>query len=259
MTWFPQIGAGSIAQFPLRRTRKWRSIVNELEGGELIRLADSAAGLIDWCLVVQELTDAEAGTLNNFFAASQGEFGSFLFIDPMANLLAWSEELARPDWQPGLLQITAGATDPSGSQRASVIHNPSAGQQSLQQTLGVPGDYVACFSAWIRSTTAGAVLLARDSRSVACEIGPGWKRFFVGGAGTSSALQSTFSLSLAAGQSIDIWGLQAEAQPYASQYKQSAAALGIYEETWFAADKLKVTSTGVGRSSCEIVLTSRVR
>ena len=31
MNWFPQIGAGSVAQFPVTRSRKWRAIANTLE------------------------------------------------------------------------------------------------------------------------------------------------------------------------------------------------------------------------------------
>jgi hypothetical protein len=257
--YFPQVGRGSIAQFPLRRTRKWRSIANVLESGELIRLPDAAAGQIEWRLTVQELTDAETGALTAFFDGSQGKYGSFLFVDPMANLLAWSEDLSRPDWQPGLLQITAGKVDPLGTHRASSIHNASAGPQALQQTIGVPGDYVACFSLWMRSDTPAAVMMSRDATALGSQVGNGWKRFFLSGKGTPGAAASGFSVLLPAGTSIDVWGLQAEAQPYPSQYKQSATVAGIYEETRFADDELRTTSTGVGLSACEIVLASRVQ
>jgi hypothetical protein len=256
--WFPQMGSGSIAQFPVRRTRKWRSITNEMESGELIQLPDTAAGEIDWQLSMQDLSDAESAALSSLFTATHGAFGSFLFIDPLANLLGWSEDLSRPDWQRGLLQVSTGAADPLGTERASTIHNPAAGAQSLQQTIGMPGDYVGCFSVWMRSNGAVTVNLARDARSIACAVGPVWKRFPVNGAGTGGAAQSTFSLSLATGQSIDVWGFQAEAQPNPSQYKQSGSALGIYEETYFADDELTLVSTGVGLSSCEVSLTSRV-
>jgi hypothetical protein len=258
MSWFPQIGAGSIAQFPLRRTRKWRSIANQMENSERILLPDAAAGQIEWKLSVQELTDAETGRLSDFFAAAQGQFGSFLFIDPLANLLGWSEDLLRPDWQAGLLTVSPGAADPLGTQRASTVRNGSAGTQTLQQTLAVPGDYVGCFSAWVRSNAGGVVTLVRDASAVTTPVGPGWKRLFVSGAGTSGAAQSTFSIALGAGQTIDVWGLQAEAQPYPSAYKQTGASLGIYEETYFGNDELTITSTSVGLSSCEITLMSRV-
>jgi hypothetical protein len=258
MTWFPQIGRGSIAQFPLGRTRKWRSIVNQLESGERILLPDAAAGQIEWQVSVQELTDAETGRIGDFFSAAQGQFGSFLFIDPLANLLGWSEDLSRPDWQTGLLTLTAGAADPLGTQRAASLTNGSAGIQTLQQTLAVPGDYVACFSAWVWSNVAGAVTLARDGRAATFAAGPAWTHLFVTGAGTSGSAQSSFSIALTPGQTISVWGLQAEAQPYPSAYKQTSTALGIYEETYFGNDELKITSTSVGLSSCEITLISRV-
>jgi len=48
MSLFPQIGAGSVAQFPLTRSQTWRSIMNQLESTEQIMLPDTAAGEIGW-------------------------------------------------------------------------------------------------------------------------------------------------------------------------------------------------------------------
>jgi hypothetical protein len=252
MNWFPQIGAGSVAQFPVTRSRKWRSIANHLESGERIVLPDTSAGQIQWKLSYRDLTNVEVQHLGDLFAASQGEFGAFTFIDPLANLLGWSEDLAQSAWQVGLLQTAP------GTQGASSITNSSPGTQTLLQTLGVPGDYVACFSAYLRSDTAGIVTLQRDGTQVTVHVGSTWKRAYVNGLGTSGAAQSSFSIGLSAGQTIDIRGLQVEAQPYPSAYKQTSSALGIYEETYFANDELKITSTGVGLSSCAITMTSRV-
>jgi hypothetical protein len=122
----------------------------------------------------------------------------------------------------------------------------------------VPGDYVACFSAWISSNVTGTVSLQRDGVSAACAVGPAWKHFYVSGKGVGGASQSTFSLGLAAGQGVKIWGLQVEAQPSPSAYKQTKTAAGIHEETYFGSDELTITSTSVGLSSCDIVLTSRI-
>jgi len=258
MTWFPQIGAGSMAQYPLQRARKWRTISNTLESGERIILPDSSAGQIDWHLSYQDLTDAEVQNLTDLFASTQGGFAAFTFIDPLANLLGWSEDLSRPDWQSGLLQKQPSVADPVGTLRAWTVTNGTSGAQTLSQTLGVSGDYSACFSAYIRSATAGAVTFQRDTRQVAASIGPAWTRIWISGTGTAGAAQSAFSIVIAAGQSVDVFGLQVEAQPYPSPYKQTVAALGIYEETYFAVDEFKVTSEGVDLSSCTITLTSRV-
>jgi hypothetical protein len=255
---FPQIGNGSIAQYPFHRVRTWRPITNQLENREVIRLADNAADEIRWRLSYEELTDAESGSLTDLFVAVNGRYGAFLFIDPLANLLGWSEDLSRPDWQPGLLQISAGAIDPLGTQRGSSVHNTAAGAQMLQQSIALPGDYAACLSVWMRGNATAEVTVGRDGLTASCEVGPVWKRFFVSGIGVAGAVQSTFSLSIASGQTIDLWGVQAEAQPHPSQYKQSASAAGIYDETYFTDDELHMVSTGVGLSSCQIQLTSRI-
>jgi hypothetical protein len=145
-----------------------------------------------------------------------------------------------------------------GTQRATSIANGSAGAQQLSQTLAVPGDYVACFSAWVRSDSVGAVTIRRDSVQSTVTAGPQWKRIFVSGAGVAGNAQSSFSLEIAAGQTLDVWGFQAEGQPYPSAYKQTTAARGIYEETYFGSDDLAIANDAPGLSSCSIKLISRV-
>ncbi len=258
MSSFPQIGLGAVAQFPLTRSRKWRAIMNSLESSEQIILPDTAAGQVEWRLSYQDLTGTEAGTLSSLFTASQGSFEAFTFIDPLANLLAWSEDLSQAGWQFGLLRNASGVGDPLGTQRACSVSNPSAASQALQQTLGMPGEYVACFSVYLRSGVAGTVALVRDGTQVNVAVGPAWQRFFVNSAGVAAAIESSFSIAVAAGQTIDVWGLQVEAQPYPSVYRQTSAAEGIYAETYFENDELKITSTSPGPSSCEISLISRV-
>jgi hypothetical protein len=247
-----------MAQFPFTRSRKWRAIANQLESTEQIILPDAAAGEIEWRLSYQDLTDAEAASLSSLFTSTQGSFGAFTFIDPMANLLGWSEDLSQPVWQAGLLQHASGVSDPLGTLRASSITNTSPGTQTLTQTLALPGSYVACFSVYLRSDAAGSVTIQRDGTHVTAALGPAWQRVFVNGAGASGAVQSSFSVSVAAAQTIDIWGLQVEVQPYPSTYRQTTAPLGIYEETYFENDELGITSVSPHLSSCDIRLLSRV-
>ena len=159
----------------------------------MIMLPDTTAGQIQWKLSYRELQDLEVQSLSELFTASQGEFGAFTFIDPLANLLGWSENLAQSAWQAGLLSSSVGVTDPLGTARASSITNPSAGVQSLQQTLGVAGNYVTCFSVYLRSDFSGAVTLQRDNTQVKVSPGPVWKRVYLSGVGATGAAQSTFS------------------------------------------------------------------
>ena len=257
MSLYPQIGAGSVAQFPLTRSRTWRTISNQLESTEQIMLPDAAASEIAWALSYQDLSDAEAGALMTLFTSSQGSFNAFTFIDPLANLLGWSEDFTQPAWQLGLLTTAGGVSDPVGTLRASAVTNASPGAQPLQQTLSVPGSYVACFSVYLRSDTPGTVSVQRDGAHVTVAVGPTWQRAHVSGLGTSGAGQSVFSIVIPAGLTVDVYGPQVEAQPDPSTYRQTTSTLGIYDETYFD-DVLSMTSTNPGLSSCRIRLMSRV-
>jgi hypothetical protein len=258
MNFYPQAGAGSTIQFPVSRARRWRAIKSVLESGEQIMLPDAAGGQIEWGLSYEDLSDPEISRVSDLFTASHGSFASFTFIDPLANLLGWSEDLTRPDWQSGLLSHTGGITDPLGTQRAWAISNRSAGTQQLSQTLGVPGEYVMCFSAYVRSEVAGSIVIARDGTQTAAAVGPQWARIYVSGTGAAGAVQSEFALSIGAGLTVDVWGMQVEAQPYPSLYRPTGKAVGIYEETCFGDDELTITATGAGLSSLSVRLISRI-
>jgi len=258
MNWFPQLGSGAVAQFPLKRKRQWRAITNMLESGELISLPDTTGGQIEWHLSYQDLTDAEVTNLTSLFAASAGSALSFGFIDPFANLLGWSEDLSQPDWQPGLLTTTGGFSDPVGTSRAWAVQNTSPGEQMLSQSLGVPGAYTICFSVYVRSDSAGTIGILRDTTRINLPVGPQWKRIQIGGTGTSGATQSTFSLAIAAGSTVRVFGLQVEAQPWPSPYRPTGAASGILGETRFSDDDLAVINTSPGLSNCQVNLVSRI-
>lgn len=258
MNWFPQIGSGSVAQFPLQRTRLWRAITNVMEGGELISLPDVNGGQIEWKLSYHELTDAEVTNLTSLFATSGGEAGSFGFVDPFANLLGWSEDLSQTGWQLGELTATGGIGDPVGTARAWNVQNATGAEQMLSQSLGVPGEYTICFSAYVRSESAGSIGMLRDATRVNLAVGPQWKRVHISGGGVSGATASTFSVAVAAGSAVRIFGLQVEAQPWPSPYRPTGAAAGILEETRFSGGQLAVVNTAPGLSACQVSLVSRI-
>jgi hypothetical protein len=257
MSFYPQIGSGVVTQFPFARTRMWRAVTNQMESGELITLPDTAGGQIAWSLKYQDLTTAETAAISTLFTASQGQFGSFTFIDPMANLLGWSEDFTQAGWQLGQMTTAAGVADPLGTRRASAVSNSGAAAQPLSQTLGVSGDYVACFSAYVRANSATTVTMQRDNTQTVAPAGPQWTRVLVSGTGIAGAAHSTFSLVIPAGQTIDVFGVQVEVQPWPSVYRQTSAASGIYSETYFADDELTMTSTGLCFSRAAINLISR--
>ncbi len=257
MTWFPQSAAGSLVQLPLRRRTVWRAITNHFESGERISLPDRNGGRVEWTLAYHDLSDAEATAISNFFRIARGAFGTFAFADPGANLLGWSEDLSRPDWQRGLLSVTGGVAGPDGTNSAASLTNLTSGAQGLTQTLALPGEYATCFSVYLRAASPVSVTLRRGSAGSVASISARWKRYFLTGP-VPGEDNASFSLELAPGSTVEVWGLQAEAGPYPSQYRPTADASGIYERTSFASDELAMTATGVGLYSCEFTLISKL-
>jgi hypothetical protein len=257
VTWFPQTRNGCLVQLPLRRRFVWRAITNRLENGERISLPDAGSGRIEWKLAYQELSGEEATTINDFFRDARGAFGTFSFVDPTANLLGWSEDLSRPDWQRGLLSVSTGQPGPYAGLQALRVTNPSPAAQQLSQTVALPGAYTTCFSVWLHSDAPAQVVLSRGSATQTVSAGPVWRRHYITGsiAGEDNA---PFAIALQPGQTVDLWGLQAEAGPYPSQYRPTTGANGICERTSFADDELALTATGVNLFATEFTLISRL-
>jgi len=138
MSFYPQIGSGTVAQFPVARTRKWRVITSVLESGERIVLPDTSAGQIEWGLSYVDLSDAETALVSGLFTASQGGFASFTFIDPLANLLGWSEDLSQAGWQAGLLTTASGIADPLEPREPGRSRTPALARSSWHKPWEYP-------------------------------------------------------------------------------------------------------------------------
>ena len=104
-------------------------MINNLADGSSVKLADVTGGSTGWQLQYAGLTDAETGSLQQFFESCEGSLNGFTFVDPAGNLLAWSEDLTNAVWQPGpLLAVTGGVADPlGGTQRFSLVNSGDGG------------------------------------------------------------------------------------------------------------------------------------
>ena len=119
MATYPQLGSGALSQFPVQKNRRARTVVNQAADGRTIKLADPAAKVTEWVLTYAELSDEEATALLGFFAATEGTLNGFTFLDPVGNLLAWSEQLDEAVWQKDpLLTLISGVADPRGGTQA---------------------------------------------------------------------------------------------------------------------------------------------
>ena len=248
---YPQLTSGAVMQFPSQKRRRLRTVMNVLGDGSCLKLADPAAETTEWQLQYSNLSDAEAAALQQFFEATEGSLRVFTFLDPTANLLAWSDHLDHGGWNRGpLLPISGGLADPAGGTNAWHVSNSGGAAQALSQILEVPGEYRYCLSVYAKSGTASTVNLicgpARAERALTTE----WSRIAISANGGPTE-PVEFGVEFPAGASADLFGMQVEAQTGASAYKPSTSG-GVYPNAWFRDDSLALTATDVNRHSATV-------
>ena len=250
---YPQLASGALTQFPAQKRRNPRTVVNALADGRSIKLADPPGELTEWQLQYAGLSDQEASALEQFFESTEGSLGVFTFLDPTANLFAWSDHLDHSGWTKGpLLTVAGNVADPTGGANGWHLSNTGAGAQSLSQTLEAPGGYLYCLSLYAKSATAGlTVTLLRGSARVDQMLGAEWKRLTFAGTGDALAQTIDFGIEVPAGGSLDVYGMQVEPQAAPSPYKPSTTG-GVYANAWFRDDFLVVTATDVNRHSATV-------
>src|SRR5436309_7789297 len=111
---------------PLAREVRFTSRLNRLSGGSELRTQDQIAPLFRWNLKIGPIGDAELSEIETFHAARGGAYESFVFLDPLDNLLRWSEDFSQFPWQksnPSALQVSSGISDPLGGSAAQTLGN----------------------------------------------------------------------------------------------------------------------------------------
>ena len=251
---YPQLTTGALSQFPVMRKRNTRTVVNTAADGSRVVYADTTGGTVLWRLKYAELSDIELNALQTFHAAAEGSLNAFTFLDPAANLLSWSEDLANSCWvQAPLMNITGGVTDANGGTAAWHINNTGAGPQSLSQTLDAPAGYLYCFSVYLRSAQAVTVTLLSGTNRRSYAVGPTWNRLVLARPGNAGASSIQFGIELPANSAVDLFGPQVEAQAAASRYMPSTTG-GVYENARFLDDTFRFTTTDVNRHTITLTV-----
>lgn len=253
MIYFPQLSSGATGQFPLSRQRTTRTVVNQSVQNYQFKLADSAAAITEWHLSFAEMSDQELAALEALFQVVEGRLTPFTFLDPVDNLLAWSEQQNQAVWQPDpLLTLTSGVPDPMGGSGAYQVSNPTTATLVLQQSINAPASLDYCLSLYARSDQSTQVWLVRGSATEPLEISPQWIRLSSAGQLQDIGESISFGIALNPGTTVDVFGIQAEAQTTASLYKQTAETGGVYPNARFQSDTLTITTVGPSRHSCEL-------
>jgi hypothetical protein len=80
---FPHLKTDAVAQYPARRTIAFRNQTVRFVDGREQRYRDSAGPLHRWEVLLERLDEGEVAKIADFFAANEGAFGDFEFIDPV--------------------------------------------------------------------------------------------------------------------------------------------------------------------------------
>lgn len=259
---FPQLTTGASGQYPLVKRRTTRTVVNTLADGTTVRYADAGGASVEWDLEVSGLNTGEWAAIEALFQAVQGRLGTFTFLDPTSNLLLNSEDFSKGSWvKDPLLQSMAGASDPLGTTRASMLINGGQAPQRITQTIQAPASYQYCLSVYARGTAVGNITLIRASGSQSASrvftVATSWQRLVCSGSLGATGSQISFAVELPPGSAVQLFGLQAEAQIGASPYKMTAAQGGVYSNARFQDDRLLAIARGTDQNEGTIRIFSR--
>lgn len=244
---FPQLVTGAVALYPVTRQSVMRTVVNTLADGSTVTYSDPDAAQTIWELQAKGLTAAEWNAIEALFDAVAGQWQTFTLLDPAGNLFANSELLSAGSWVNGaLITLTPGIGDPLGTTRATRVVNGGIAAESLAQTLNVPGNYQYTLSTWAKTTGGSSVTLAASTTgantAVTFPLTANWQRISIPVALGQTTTSVTFGAELAAGATVDLFGMQVEAQLAASDYKMTGINGGVYANARLTADALTVTA-----------------
>jgi hypothetical protein len=254
MLFFPQLQTGAMAQYPLARRHKVRTVVNELLDGRQVKYFDSGATRVHWQFQFAGLTDAELQALQTLFDNCEGRLNTFTLLDPADNLFAWSETFSNAAWTVGpLLTLSASDSDPWGTTRATRIVNNGAAVQEVMQTLGIPANYQYCLSAWARGS---AFTLARGPQRIDVPASAEWRRVVASGQNSVTGDLVAAGIEIPSGGDIEIAGMQLEAQIAPGGYRRTSSRHGVYPATRFEEDAFTVKTVSPANHSVTLRLVS---
>jgi hypothetical protein len=248
---FPQLVTGAVALYPVTRQSVLRTVVNTLADGSTVVYSDPAAAKTMWELQAKGLTADEWNSIEALFDAVGGQWQTFTLLDPAGNLFANSELLSAGSWSNGaLMSLTAGIGDPLGTTRATRVVNGGIAAESVAQALNAPGNFQYCLSTWAKTIGGSSVTLTASApgggtganTAVTFALTTNWQQISIPVNLAQATVSMTFGAELAAGATVDLFGMQVEAQLGASDYKMTGINGGVYANARFASDSLTVVA-----------------
>ncbi len=255
MMYYPIQATGAAAQFPIVRTRRWKTLETRTQGGHMSRGLQPEARRVHWQLDYQDLSDMEAAALTNLFEQAKGGLESFLFVDPLANLIRRSETVGQAPWTiGGGVSVAPGAAE---SPAVFQVTNSGQGLGTLGQSLVLPPGQSFCMSCWILGGVGQVVGLRVGGRASQTPTTGAWQMLWLTAASEDTGATQC-GVELTPGGLINLHSMQLEQQPTPSAYRAGGAGGGVYPETRFEQESLEVVASGPNRNGVRVKLVSRL-
>jgi hypothetical protein len=220
---YPQLTTGALAQYPIKRSKTVHTAVNQMEDGFKVLYFDPQGSTLSWDLEYAGLTQEEMTGLQGLFEGCSGRFRSFLFMDPVGNLLG-------PTWQCSPLINASGST----------FTNTGTIDAEVYQTLPVPAGYRYTFSLWNNTSNDPTARVTVNRRGPVSQqqdvLALTSSPIVSSGALNDSGMGFTIAVLLQPGQAIDLSQAQLEAQPSVSPYRPAIG--GVYPNAHWGMDEL---------------------
>ena len=245
---FPQLNTGASATYPFTRVNVKRTIVNQLTDGRTDVFSDAAGASLLWVLPARGLTRSELDAIEALFIQTRGRLATFTFLDPVSNLLSYSETFTQTNWtQDPLVQLIAGITDPAGTATGTALINTAPTVSGITQSVTIPHRFHYCLSAWMRSSAAASarlsIIAGTASITKSFNVTSQWTQQYISGApAVTNGSGIQVSIKTVPGSTIELYGVQLEPQLAPSNYKMTTSQGGVYSKARFAADELTSTA-----------------
>lgn len=252
MATYPATESGAICQFPIERERTWR-MIESVSGGGFQARRTGRGRVVTWHLGYQNLTDAEALALEQFYAEHGGGFRTFTFADPLANALLDSDDPSSAAWQGSGANVSRTGAIWEGH---SVLSLPPG--VTLEQAIEVAGGIPYCASAWVRSQSPGVFEIDLAGNAVTWGATTRWRRCWasMAPAGTDGVVPVRFRCLN--GAEAEVAALSVMTGAFPGEGCASRNGKGLYRSARFAEGGLRMTSEGPNRNTVQATIEATI-
>ena len=244
---FPQLTTGAAALYPLTKQQLQRTVVNALADGTVVVYADPNAAIAGWQLRATGLMLAEWNAIETLFQATSGMSATFTLLDPVGNLLLQSEDFSAGAWTAGaLVRTDGGGHRPIGDRTGDRAGECRTSDCRIGADTQRPRELSILFER-LGAEYFGHGADADDRRTSAKTFAAGsqWSRVYLSADPSQmGATTVTFEAQVVAGGTVQLFGMQVEAQLGPSDYKLTGAVGGVYSNARFGSDQITVTAQG---------------